>query len=106
MTRAYSAPCFRTVSSRPQNGFVSKKEVAGLQQLVCLFPATSMSNGASNAHSIILTEAISKARSSSFVNNMDARSDCELPHHLAELGVVLWMSKDLQGWKALIKGIK
>jgi hypothetical protein len=37
---------------------------------------------------------------------MDARSDRELPHHLAELVVVLWMSKDLQGWKALIEGIK
>jgi hypothetical protein len=31
---------------------------------------------------------------------MDARPDCVLPHHLAELGVVLWMSKDAQGWKA------
>jgi hypothetical protein len=43
---------------------------------------------------------------SSFVNNMDARPDCELPRHLAELGVVLWMSKDVQGWKALIEEIK
>ena len=42
-----------------------------------------------------------KSAVSSFVNNMDARPDCELPHHLAELGVVLWMSKDVQGWKAL-----
>ena len=32
--------------------------------------------------------------------------DCELPLHLAELGVVLWMSKDVEGWKALIEGIK
>ena len=47
-----------------------------------------------------------KSAVSSFVNNMDARPDCELPHHLAELGVVLWMSKDVQGWKALIEGIK
>jgi len=47
-----------------------------------------------------------KSTVSSFVNNMDARSDREMPHHLAELVVVLWMSKDLQGWKALIEGIK
>jgi len=37
---------------------------------------------------------------------MDSRPYCELPHHLAELGVVLWMSKDVQGWKALIEEIK
>jgi hypothetical protein len=43
---------------------------------------------------------------SSFVNDMDARPDCELPHHLAALGVVLWMSKDVQGWKALIEEFK
>ena len=47
-----------------------------------------------------------KSAVSSFVNNMNARSDCELPHHLAELGVVQWMSKDVQGWKALIEEIK
>jgi hypothetical protein len=47
-----------------------------------------------------------KGAVSSFVNNMDARPDCELPQHLAELGVVLWMSKDVQGWKALIEEIK
>jgi len=45
-----------------------------------------------------------KSAISSFVNNMYARPDCELPHHLAELGVVL-MSKDVQGWKALIQEI-
>jgi hypothetical protein len=43
---------------------------------------------------------------SSFVNNMDARPDCELPHHLAALGAVLWMGKDVQGWKALIEDFK
>jgi hypothetical protein len=37
---------------------------------------------------------------------MHARPDFELPHHLAELGVVLWMSKDAQGCKALIEEIK
>jgi|EndMetStandDraft_5_1072996.scaffolds.fasta_scaffold2684373_1 hypothetical protein len=47
-----------------------------------------------------------KGAISSFVNNMDARPDCELPHHLAELGVVLWMNRDAQGWKALIEEIK
>jgi hypothetical protein len=47
-----------------------------------------------------------KGAVSSFVNSMDARSDCELPHHLAELGVLLWMSKDVQGWKVLIEEIK
>jgi hypothetical protein len=47
-----------------------------------------------------------KSAISSFVNNMDARPDCELPHHLAELGVALWMSKDAQGWRALIEEIK
>jgi hypothetical protein len=47
-----------------------------------------------------------KSAVSSFVNNMDARPDCELPPHLAELGVVLWMTKDVQGWKALIEEIK
>ncbi len=46
-----------------------------------------------------------KSGVSSFVNSMDARPGCELPH-LAELGVVLWMSKDAQGWKALIEDIK
>jgi len=64
--------------------------------LLRMFRATSMSNGVSNAHLIILTEVTSKTRFSSFVNNMDARPDCELPHHLAALGVSLWMSKDVQ----------
>jgi hypothetical protein len=38
--------------------------------------------------------------------SMYARPDCELPPHLAELGVVLWMTKDVQGWKTLIEEIK
>jgi len=42
----------------------------------------------------------------SFVNNMNARPDCELPHHLAALGALLLMSKDAQGWKELIEEIK
>ena len=47
-----------------------------------------------------------KNAASSFVNSMDARPDCELPHHLVALGVVLWMGKDVQGWKALIEACK
>jgi hypothetical protein len=47
-----------------------------------------------------------KSAVSSFVNNMDARPDCELPHHLVELSVLLWMSEDVQGWKVLIEDIK
>jgi hypothetical protein len=73
------------------------------RSVIAEFRATSMSNGVSNAHSIILTEAISKARCPHSSNNMDARPDCRLPHHLAELGAVLWMTKDVQGWKALIR---
>jgi hypothetical protein len=38
-----------------------------------------------------------------FVNNMNARPDCELPHHLAALGVLLLMGNDALGWKALIE---
>jgi hypothetical protein len=47
-----------------------------------------------------------KSAVSSFVKNMEARLDCELPHHLAELSALLWMSKDAEGWKALIEEIK
>jgi len=39
----------------------------------------------------------------SFVNSMNARPDCELPHHLAALGVLLLMRNDALGWKALIE---
>jgi hypothetical protein len=39
----------------------------------------------------------------SFVNNMNARPDCELPDHLAALGVLLLMRSDALGWKALIE---
>ena len=39
----------------------------------------------------------------SFVNNMNARPDCELPDHLAALGVLLLMRNDALGWKALIE---
>ena len=40
-----------------------------------------------------------------FVNNMNARPDCELPHHLAALGVLLLRGNDALGWKALIEDL-
>ena len=42
----------------------------------------------------------------SFVDNMNARLDCELPHHLAALGDLLLMRNDALGWKALIEEIR
>ncbi len=39
----------------------------------------------------------------SFVNNMNARPDCELPQHLAALGDLLLTRHDALGWKALIE---
>ena len=39
----------------------------------------------------------------SFVSNMNARPDCELPHHLAALGVLLLMGDDALGWRTLIE---
>ena len=42
----------------------------------------------------------------SFVNNMNARPDCELPHHLDALGALLLMRNDALGWKALIEEIR
>ena len=62
-----------------------------------------MSSDASNEPSIISTEAISESAVAAFVNNMNARPDCELPHHLAALGVLLLMGNDALGWKALIE---
>ena len=40
----------------------------------------------------------------SFVGNMNARLDCQLPHHLATLGAVLLMANDALGWWTLIEG--
>jgi hypothetical protein len=34
---------------------------------------------------------------------MNARPDCELPDHLAALGILLLMQSDALGWKALIE---
>ena len=47
-----------------------------------------------------------KSAVSSFVNNMDARPDCELPHHLAELGWKAVRVRDLTGggYKEQIRG--
>ena len=41
----------------------------------------------------------------SFVGNMNARLDCQLPHHLATLGAVLLMANDALGWWTLIEGV-
>jgi hypothetical protein len=40
----------------------------------------------------------------SFVSTMNARPDCELPQHLAALGVLLLMGNDALGWRTLIEG--
>jgi len=37
---------------------------------------------------------------------MNARRDCELPQHLAALGIVLLMREDAFGWRTLIEGFK
>lgn len=42
----------------------------------------------------------------SFVSNMNARPDCELPHHLATLGVLLLIGSDALGWRTLIEGLR
>jgi hypothetical protein len=42
-----------------------------------------------------------KSAVASFVNDMNARPDCELPRHLAALGVLLLRGNDALGWKAL-----
>ena len=41
-----------------------------------------------------------------FVSDMNARPDCEFPHHLAALGALLLMSDDALGWRALIAGLR
>jgi hypothetical protein len=47
-----------------------------------------------------------KSAVASFVHDMSARPDCELPHHLAALGLLLMMGNDALGWKALIEDIR
>jgi hypothetical protein len=41
----------------------------------------------------------------SFVSDIDARTDCELPHYLATLGVLLLMGNDALGRRTLIEGL-
>ena len=41
-----------------------------------------------------------------FVSDTRARPDCELPHHLAALGVLLLMGNDALGWRTLIEGFR
>jgi hypothetical protein len=47
-----------------------------------------------------------KSAVASFVSDMNARPDCELPHYLAALGVLLLMENDALGWRTLIKGLR
>jgi hypothetical protein len=42
----------------------------------------------------------------SFVSNMNARPDCELPQYLATLGLLLLMRNDALGWRTLIEGLR
>jgi hypothetical protein len=41
-----------------------------------------------------------------FVSDMNARPDCELPHHVAALGVSLLLADDALGWRSLIEGLR
>jgi hypothetical protein len=41
-----------------------------------------------------------------FVGSMNARPDCQLPNHLAMLGVLLLMANDALGWRTLIDGVR
>ncbi|WP_249152771.1 hypothetical protein [Bradyrhizobium liaoningense] len=47
-----------------------------------------------------------KSAVTSFVGNMNARPDCELPHYLATLGASLLTADDALGWRALIEGLR
>jgi hypothetical protein len=42
----------------------------------------------------------------SFAGSMNARPDCQLPHHLVTLGVLLLMANDALGWRTLIEGVR
>jgi len=42
----------------------------------------------------------------SFVGNMKARPDCELPHYLATIGASLLTANDALGWRTLIEGLR
>ena len=41
-----------------------------------------------------------------FVSDMNARPDCELPHHLTALSLSLLTGDDALGWRALIDGLR
>jgi len=41
-----------------------------------------------------------------FFGDMNARPDCELPHHLTALSASLLMGNDALGWRALIEGLR
>jgi hypothetical protein len=41
-----------------------------------------------------------------FASDMNARRDCELPHHLAALSTLLLTGQDAIGWRALIEGLR
>ncbi|WP_247385070.1 hypothetical protein [Bradyrhizobium sp. 143] len=62
--------------------------------------------GASNEPSIISTRGDLKNAVASFVRNMNARPDCELPFYLATLGVSLLTANDALGWRTLIEGLR
>jgi hypothetical protein len=42
----------------------------------------------------------------SFVGNMNARPDCELPNYLAMLGGSLLTANDALGWRTLVEGLR
>jgi hypothetical protein len=41
-----------------------------------------------------------------FISDMNARPDCELPHHVTALGVLLLMGGDALGWRSLIEELR
>jgi hypothetical protein len=41
-----------------------------------------------------------------FVSDMNARRDCQLPHHLMAIGLALLMGDDALGWRTFIEGLK
>jgi hypothetical protein len=42
----------------------------------------------------------------SFVGNMNARPDRELPHYVATLGASLLTANDVLGWRTLVEGLR
>ena len=56
--------------------------------------------------SLFSTAAILKTRLPRLSAIHAPRPDCELPHHLAALGVLLLMGDDALGWRTLIEGFR